>query len=122
MVNAKRVLSPLFPSIPTKHYVNLQILASMLVTLSVAVLLPMTINLQQVGGDSIIANALATQDERNNVFVKGIKMIVEQAGSCVGIAAFTVLLVERAHHKLLQAREASQATGAAELTRYRRAS
>jgi hypothetical protein len=42
-LHARRILSGSFPSIPTKVYTNLQIIAAILVTQSAAVLLPMSL-------------------------------------------------------------------------------
>ena len=105
MVNAKRALSRFFPSIPTKHYVNLQIVASILVVHSVAVLLPMSIN------GNFLSSGFSISD--NNRFMTN---LVGQSSVCVGIATFTILLVDRAHHVFLHEKDAVQESDAVELT------
>jgi hypothetical protein len=56
VLHARQILSRCFPSIPTKVYVSLQVVAAIFVTQSAAVLLPMSINLGESQPKSLPVN------------------------------------------------------------------
>ena len=132
VLHARQILSRCFPSIPTKVYENVQVVAAILVTQSAAVLLPMSINLgerprkplntqlttlivsapaEQLIGSAVMIQSSCGDSQGECVYA----LFADMAGQlviCAVIASFTVLLVHHAHTVYLREREAFLQGGA----------
>jgi hypothetical protein len=95
-----------FPPIRAKHFMNMQILASLFVTQSVAVLLPMCLNFDELVGETIVdaSEYAGLFEEVNAIFVDKAVKIAATISVVVLIASSAVLLVDHAHNKYQVAR------------------
>jgi hypothetical protein len=119
LVHLKRILSRFscLPPISSKTYMNLQILASILVIQSVVILLPLSINIEELTSDIMEGAANLEPTDNEGVFlVKVIKDILAHGTTFVGIATFVLLLVHFAHIKYLDARASFFEKDAADFT------
>jgi Leucine-rich repeat (LRR) protein len=91
------------PPIRTKHFVNMQILASILVTQSAVALLPMTFNIDEMVSDALQITALS-EDVVYSAVLHVAVSVISTISVVVGLSSSAVLLVDHAHSEYLSAR------------------
>jgi hypothetical protein len=101
------------PHIRTRHFVNMQIIASILVTQSVAVLLPMAFSADELASEGVVATLAKNQyggEEDNGDLgaAREVKLALNIVGSLVAVVVIStsaVMLVDHAHTKYLLIRK-----------------
>jgi hypothetical protein len=93
------------PRISTKHFASMQILASILVTQSVAVLLPMTFDVDELSSEAVaVVNIEMKSRQSGAESLELMFTIAASVATIVFISASVVILVEHAHVKYLTVR------------------